>query len=109
MGTEFLVVPVVDQRAVVEMRPVLDPCVVALDGAEQQDGSCPLEVGFVVGVEGDPPGSACAVGADETTAGPVVVGQDAAQHLGVGMVAVPAPAELDGVELVADALCLALC
>ncbi len=68
----------------------------------QEDGRGALEVGFVVAVKSDTPGGAGSIRADEAVAGPLVFAQDAAQHLGVGVVGVPALAELDGVELIAQ-------
>lgn len=81
---------------------MLDQGVVGVGGAAKELSRSALEVGLVVGVECELPGGAGGVGADEAVAGPVVVGHDASQDLGVGVVFVTALAELDGVELVAD-------
>lgn len=80
---------------------MLDARIAVLDCALQQGGGRPLEVGFVVGMKSQAPCGACRVGTDEAVAGPVVFGQDATQHLGVGVVGVTVLADLDGVELVA--------
>jgi hypothetical protein len=104
LGSELLVVPVVDQSAVVKVRPVLDERIAGLDRTLQQGGGGALEVGFAVAVKCDAPSGSGGGRSDEAVAGPVVFGQDATQHLGVGVVGVTAPAELDGIELVAHAL-----
>src|SRR5690606_33168210 len=101
LGAVLLVAPAGDEGAVVQVRPVLDERVAGLDRTPEQGGGGALEGGIVVAVQGDAPGGAGPARADETMAGPVVVGQDAAQDLGVGVVGMTALAELDGVELIA--------
>jgi hypothetical protein len=109
LGPELLWSPAVDQGTVMKVGPVLDARVVVLDCAFQKGGGRPLKVGLAVGVKSDAPGGTCRLGADEAVAGPVVFGQDAAQHFGVGVVGVTVLAELDGVEVVAHALGPARC
>lgn len=91
---------------------MLDARIAVLDRTFQKGGGRPLEVGFVLGVKSDAPGGTCCVGTHETVAGPVMFGQDAAQHFGVGVLSVTVLAEVDGVELVAYAsgpACCRLC